>query len=135
MIIFLPIHYMVHRILPSDPNPPILELGPSELDYEFVKFGLQKWPWKSAFLYGGLVVCVGLHMVEGMAIIWNTYLVSTAGRLKESSRNLRIGGVLMGMVAPTLAGLVAIGTEPSMVFASAAKRFESIFLSSWAYRL
>ncbi|KAI0258981.1 hypothetical protein BC834DRAFT_908806, partial [Gloeopeniophorella convolvens] len=40
---FLPAHFITHRLAPADPAPPISSLGPSELDYEYVK-ALVEWP-------------------------------------------------------------------------------------------
>ncbi|KAF8907490.1 hypothetical protein CPB85DRAFT_1415191 [Mucidula mucida] len=134
MILFLPVHFMTHRILPTSPEAPIYEVGPSELDYEFVKFGLQQWPWKSAFLYGGLVLFMGMHMVDGAVLLWNTYLAagSSRGRVKDSPKKFWLSGMVSGMV---VAGLAAVAVEAPLVFSSTAKRFESVFLSSWFYRL
>ncbi|KAJ7577496.1 hypothetical protein C8J56DRAFT_367666 [Mycena floridula] len=54
MLALLPIHFFTHRFSPQTLEAPILALGPSELDYEFVKFGLQQWPWRNWILYGAL---------------------------------------------------------------------------------
>ncbi|KAK0210129.1 hypothetical protein DFS33DRAFT_1290832 [Desarmillaria ectypa] len=135
MWLLLPIHFLVHRHFPTSPAPPILEVGPSELDYEFVKVGLQTWPWRSALLYGALVTCVTLHMADGMGIIWNAYLAQSWGRMKQSLRKYRRGGLVAGVALPVLSGLIVIAREPIFAFASAAKRFQAVFLMSWIYRL
>ncbi|KAK0492057.1 hypothetical protein EDD18DRAFT_1184525 [Armillaria luteobubalina] len=135
MWLLLPVHFLVHRLLPTTPAPPILEVGPAELDYEFVKVGLQTWPWRSALLYGGLVLCVSLHMADGMGILWNAYLAPTWGRVKQSMRKYRRAGVVAGVVLPVLSGLVILAREPIFSFASTVKRFEAVFLMSWIYRL
>ncbi|SJL04965.1 uncharacterized protein ARMOST_08336 [Armillaria ostoyae] len=135
MWLLLPVHFLVHRRLPTTPAPPILEVGPSELDYEFVKVGLQTWPWRSALLYGGLVICVSLHMADGMGIMWNAYLAQTWGRVKQSVRKYRRAGLVAGVALPVLSGLVVVAREPVLSFASTVKRFEAVFLMSWIYRV
>lgn len=132
MFLLLPTHYLLHRVAPASTAAPISELGPSELDYEFVKYGVQTWPGRSTLLYGGLVLCVGLHAVDGMALVWNTYMKD---RITNASRNLRIGGMVTGMAAPVMAGLFALWAEPSFVFPQMATRFESVFSTSIFYRV
>ena len=49
------VHVLLHRLNPAHPGPPVLSLGPSQLDYEFVKVGLAVWPVMSWTLYSALV--------------------------------------------------------------------------------
>lgn len=135
MFLFVPIHFMTHRVHPTTVSAPILALGPSELDYEFVKFGLRNWPWKSWLLYTGLVAGVVLHAVDGMGIIWNTRFSGALGRLKESSRKTRIAAAVGGVVLPVLSGLYMLSSEPFFAFASMTRRFEAAFTTAWIYRI
>ncbi|KAF8061679.1 hypothetical protein FPV67DRAFT_1704548 [Lyophyllum atratum] len=131
-LFFLPIHFMTHRVHPTTITSPISGVGPSELDYEFVKLGLQKWPLTSWFLYAGLVCSVGLHLADGTAVIWNTS-ADVGGPVE--ARFKRRAKVVLGLVLPVLTGLYFISKEPLMIFSSTARRFEAVFRSSWIYRL
>ncbi|KDQ59726.1 hypothetical protein JAAARDRAFT_127085 [Jaapia argillacea MUCL 33604] len=131
--IFLPIHFITHRVNPSDPSSPIYSVGPAELDYEFVKVGLQTWPWRSWMLYAGLVGCVALHASEGMNLIWNTWLRGSLGKPSVSQKTRRIGaGAAAGLV---LSGLLVVSLEPLMTFMSLASRYQESFSKTWIYRL
>ncbi|KAF5386852.1 hypothetical protein D9615_001980 [Tricholomella constricta] len=138
-LFFLPIHFMTHRVHPTATTAPISGVGPSELDYEFVKLGLQKWPLASWFLYTGLVCSVALHMADGTALIWSTYF-RRQGRKQAGGKGgkwyNRRTKVLAGVVLPVLAGLYAVSKEPLLLFSSMARRYEAVFNSeSWIYRL
>jgi hypothetical protein len=134
---------MSHRVDPTSISAPISAVGPAELDYEFVKLGLQKWPIRSWFLYTGLVSSVVLHMVDGTTLVWNAWTQDTfIGKLGRSNsgdprrrRNMKFAKYLVGVVLPVLGGLYVISNEPSMIFSSMSKRFEAVFKESWAYRV
>lgn len=130
---FLPIHYLLHRVYPRDPAAPVYELAPSELDFEYVKYGLQRWPWRSWFLYAGLTVCVAWHAAEGMQIIWNTWLRGSFGGWK-SSWGKRLATVA-AVVVPTLSGLYVVFREPLMAFTSSLARYEGAFTKSFVFKL
>ncbi|KNZ72315.1 hypothetical protein J132_04005 [Termitomyces sp. J132] len=131
-LFFLPIHYMTHRIHPTSTLLPICAVGPSELDYEFVKTGLDIWPKTSWFLYTGLLLSVTAHFTDGAILLWNTYLRNTAVVRRSFIRRMSI---IVGFSLPILTGLFVLSKEPSMIFPSFAKRFETVFMSSWIYRL
>lgn len=135
MLFLLPIHYLTHRYYPTIPEFPIHSLGPAELDWEFVKFGLQQWPRTSWILYEALVACVVVHAVDGASIIWNTYLADVFGRMKESARNMRLGGAIVGVVLPVLTGLYVVTKEPLLSFVATTSRFKAIFMQGWIYRM
>ena len=135
-LFFLPIHYITHRVHPTIENAPIFAVGPSELDYEFVKTGLHVWPWTSWFLYTGLVVATSLHFADGMTIIWNTWLKDIVfGAWKRSYRNRRLSLAFTGIALPVLAGLYTLSCEPLMAFASTVNRYQESFISSFIYRI
>ncbi|KAJ7116482.1 hypothetical protein C8R44DRAFT_832549 [Mycena epipterygia] len=135
MILFLPVHFMTHRALPMNPAAPIHALGPAELDFEFVKYGLANWPWRSWFLYGGLVVGVALHAVDGNRLLFNTYFGETMGRVKTAARK-RLLAIGLGLVAvPVLSGIFVMSKEPLMIFSSTAERFQASFTQMPFYRL
>ncbi|KAI0333157.1 hypothetical protein GY45DRAFT_1245449 [Cubamyces sp. BRFM 1775] len=126
------LHYFTHRIAPADPSSPIFAVGPSELDYEYVKFALQEWPWRSWLGYVGLTACVAWHAVEGMTVIWNTWLRPQLGSLPGTKRS-RTLGVLVAGVLPVATGMFFMWREPLMVFASHAERFKAAFTQSPMY--
>jgi succinate dehydrogenase/fumarate reductase cytochrome b subunit len=130
LLVFLPIHYYTHRVSPTNPLPPIFAVGPAEVDYEFVKIGLARFPWRSWILYGGLVASVVVHAVEGAQIILASRFASRKIRMRPRTRNI-IAGVA---AVPILAGLWTLSKEPLMVFASLAERYEAAFARSWVYR-
>ncbi|TBU26083.1 hypothetical protein BD311DRAFT_779895 [Dichomitus squalens] len=122
------LHFFAHRVAPSDPSPPIFSVGPSELDYEYVKYALHEWPVRSFLGYIGLTAVVAWHAAEGMAIIWNTWLRPSLGALPQS-RKQRTVGALAG-VLPVATGLYFMWKEPLMVFSSHAARFKAAFTQS-----
>ncbi|KAJ7671539.1 hypothetical protein DFH06DRAFT_1320335 [Mycena polygramma] len=135
MLFFLPIHFMAHRAHPMNPAPPVHALGPSELDFEFVKYGLANWPWRSWLLYGGLVAGVVLHAADGERFLFNTYLGGSMGRIKAAARK-RLLAIGLGLLAiPVLSGVFVMSREPLMVFASTAERFQASFTQSPIYRI
>ncbi|KAF7327421.1 hypothetical protein MKEN_00319900 [Mycena kentingensis (nom. inval.)] len=133
MLLFLPVHFMAHRVAPADSTAPIHELSPSELDFEYVKFALTKWPVRSWFLYGGLVLCAVLHTVEGQRLLYNTY--APAARIGAAAgKRLRAAGLAL-IALPVLSGVWALGREPPLVFPSMVSRFESSFRQVFWYRV
>ncbi|KAJ6570101.1 hypothetical protein DFH09DRAFT_982623 [Mycena vulgaris] len=135
MIIFLPVHFMTHRALPMNPAAPIHALGPAELDFEYVKYGLATWPWRSWFLYGGLVAGVVLHAVDGERLLYNTYFGETMGRIKMAARK-RLLAIGLGLVAvPVLSGMFIMSKEPLMILSSTAERFQASFTQFPFYRV
>ncbi|KAF8162823.1 hypothetical protein B0H34DRAFT_671967 [Crassisporium funariophilum] len=135
-LLFLPIHYYTHRIAPANEPSPIFAVGPSELDYEFVKTGLQTWPLRSWFLYTGLVVSVTVHLADGMTIIWNSWFKDmAASSWKRTTRNRRLGIALTGIALPVLTGLYTLAREPPMTFTSIANRYRASLMSLLVYRV
>lgn len=126
---FLPVHYLTHRVFPSLPSPPIYSIGPAELDYDFVKTGLQAWPWRSWALYLGLVGCVSLHSVEGMNIIWTTWF--KRGLFKKHQRKL----VAFLSAVPVLSGVWFISREYNWSMASSVERYIAAYSKALVYRL
>ncbi|KAG2073491.1 hypothetical protein BDR04DRAFT_1010589 [Suillus decipiens] len=130
LLVFLPIHFYTHRVSPTNPAPPIFAVGPSEVDYEFIKIGLARFPWRSWILYGGLVASVMLHAVEGAQIIQASRFPSWKLRIRPRTRKIVAGAAAV----PILAGLWMLSKEPLMVFASLAERYEAAFARCWVYR-
>ena len=128
LLIFLPIHVFTHRIIPSNPSPPISALSPSELNYEFVKAGIAGWPVRSSLLYGGLVIFGLVHAFEGWSVILRTW----GGGKGLGGRTRRIlAGVGIGAV---LSGLFSITKEPLLVLQSTLTQINASYLSSAVYR-
>ena len=134
---FLPIHYITHRIYPTVKDYPIDAIGPAELDYEFVKYGLQRWPARSWALYAGLVGCVALHGVAGLKVIWQTWAgpAGNTGATKRKAGSVNKVAAASGIVAPVLLGIFALSREPPMIFPSTVARFDTVFQRSWIYRI
>lgn len=131
--LLLPIHYLVHRVYPADPAPPILALSPAELDFEYVKHGLQTWPLRSSLLYGALVLGVAWHAAEGAQIVWNTYLRGRLGGWKASVRSRAVGAALVAL--PVLSGVWAMWREPLMALTSNVARYQAAYTKSWIFRV
>jgi len=82
---FFAIHLEIHRLRPSLPVPPISALSPSELDYEFVKYGLHTYPLWAWVTYGGLVFAVLYHASEGAAIVLRAWASKTKTKGESGS--------------------------------------------------
>ena len=130
----LPIHFVTNRLDPTIPDLPIAALGPSELDYEFVKFGLQKWPWRSALLYSGLVGGTLIHSAEGAAILWEKYVSKRIGERWEVTRmsKRRIQAAVIALL--TLSGALVVWKEDLTPLSSLLSRFDATFTNSFFYR-
>jgi hypothetical protein len=141
MLVFVPIHFLTHRVYPADTTPPILAVGPSELDYEFVKMGVWTWPVRSWMLYAGLVGCVALHASEGSYVLWRTWIKGSVSRRpghvgrRTSRRTRRVVAVVMGVVLPVLSGLCVLSLEPISTLSSITLRYEAAFRQSIFYRI
>jgi len=129
IFLFLPIHYFTHRVYPAISDAPIHSFGPAELDYEFVKTGLQTWPLRSWFLYIGLVGCVALHSVEGISIITATQ----SGKALVSRRWRKFVSLFVGI--PALAGLFFISREAVWALGSSVEGYVAAFSRSMVYRI
>jgi succinate dehydrogenase/fumarate reductase cytochrome b subunit len=129
LFLFLPVHYLTHRVYPAIPDAPIHSFGPAELDYEFVKVGLQTWPLRSWVLYVGLVGCVALHAVEGLSVI--TALQYGKAVVPRGKRKLV--SFLAG--APALTGLLVISTEAAWGLVSSVEGYMAAFCRSAVYRI
>ncbi|KAL4065181.1 hypothetical protein J3A83DRAFT_4099897 [Scleroderma citrinum] len=144
LLIFVPIHVITHRLLPAEapvplsltgssvnPDMNIDPVGPSELDFEFVKTALHTWPWRSWVLYAGVVGCVLVHAVEGVSVILARQ-GGGRGRL-SSGRKRRIGTMLAGTL--TLTGLLTLSKEPILALSSLVGWYQATLMRSWVYRL
>ena len=105
-----------------------MAVGPAELDYEFVKTGLSRFPWRSWALYSGLVVSVLVHAVEGVNIIRASWVGT---RLSSQTRRLIVGAAAL----PVMLGLWTLSREPLMALSSTVERYSACFTSLWVYRV
>lgn len=126
----LPVHFVTHRLAPSDSAPPISSLGPSELDYEYVKAALSGWPRRSIVLYSALVLGVALHVGDGIGIIWSTWAPGSKFPGGRARRALAGAAVI-----PVMTGLAVLAREPLYAFASMAARYQAALTQSIVYRL
>ncbi|KAF9228824.1 hypothetical protein BS17DRAFT_724684 [Gyrodon lividus] len=128
-LLFVPIHFITHRLAPADASPPIFAVGPSELDYEFVKTGLARFPWRSWALYTGLVASVLMHAVEGINVMRTTWL--GAARISSGTRKVVAGAAAL----PVLLGVWTLSREPLVALSSVVERYSASFTRVWVYRL
>ncbi|KAL0947514.1 hypothetical protein HGRIS_013613 [Hohenbuehelia grisea] len=134
----LPTHFLIHRYYSSNSSAPIHAVGPSELDLEFVKTGLQEWPWRSWALYAGLLICFGMHVVDGTTLLaqsWSPEFSRPGTESRRSARNTKIAIIFTLGVLPVLSGMWWIAKEPTLVLSSLARRYEAVFAQSFIYRL
>ena len=131
LLIYLPIHIFTNSTAPSDPSQPILSFGPSELDFEYVKFQLTRFPWRSGLLYLGLVNTVTFHAVEGLRVIRRTWFRRTSEKRSKTSPAVFVGLI----AAPILSGIYFMSQEPLMAFSSMIPRYEAALRQSFWFRL
>jgi len=134
ILVFLPVHVLVHRYYPTLRTSSISSVGPSSLDYEFVKYGLYTWPWRSWFFYVSIVGSVALHIADGTALIWNTWFKKSNGWGKLSRKTRRVIS-FGGIVVPVLSGLVVMVREPPFIMSFLASRFRAAFMQSFVFRV
>ena len=77
---FLLPHIASHRLIPSSPTLPISALSPSELSFEYVGWGINRYPLLSIVGYGGLVIIGCWHAGVGLMKV-----VSWIGRSRRSA--------------------------------------------------
>ncbi|KAJ3740503.1 hypothetical protein DFH05DRAFT_1405578 [Lentinula detonsa] len=131
-LLILPIHFGIHRILPTTPNPPVLSLGPSELDYSFVQYGLQRWPARTWAMYLVLVVAVITHAIEGSRVLMATQKPSNNFVVPNNSKIYR-RLLAVALTLPILSGLYVLYKEPLYLFSDMGRRFEGAYRLSWIY--
>lgn len=157
LFVFVPVHVATHRWTPwaasSSRIPPSgTEIDPvssSELDFEFVKTSLHKWPLRSWMLYTGLVGCVLVHAFEGSSLILpglrrrsQSLNITSNGNVVSSAKQVGWSGFTgkrtvqeaCVMALPVLTGLLVLSREPLSALASMVGRYEHTFMSSWVYR-
>ncbi|KAJ3985447.1 hypothetical protein F5890DRAFT_1553178 [Lentinula detonsa] len=145
-LLILPIHFGIHRILPTTPNPPVLSLGPSELDYSFVQYGLQRWPARTWAMYLVLVVAVITHAIEGSRVLMGSLYpgplaVSEPQATQKPSNNFVVPNnskiyrrlLAVALTLPILSGLYVLYKEPLYLFSDMGRRFEGAYRLSWIY--
>jgi hypothetical protein len=136
----LPVHVLLHRLNPTHPEPPVLSLGPSQLDYEFVKVGLAVWPVMSWTLYSALVVSMMFHAVEGAAVMFRVWRRGTTpSEPKDRRRRKKSAAIVKNIAASAgistvLGGLAVIATEPLNVSRALMSRIEASFMLASMFR-
>lgn len=129
LVVFLSIHVLTNRLIPSTSTPPIQALSPSELDYDYVKIGLMVWPFRSTLIYGSLLISTALHGGEGVNIILRTWL-PRAKRMSAAAKRL----VTSTVVSTVVFGLVCIAREPFPILLRATQdRILASYRSLWIY--
>ena len=133
---FLIPHLASHRIFPSSPAPAISSLSPSELSFEYVGWGIKRWPYWSVVGYGGLVLAACWHAGVGLMKV-----VSWLRGPRPSRPSTRITGKrkvgLRGLLA-VLLGIVGVGmarvvSDTGVVSRAMEARYEAVYASlPWA---
>ncbi|KAG8844545.1 hypothetical protein FRB96_003015 [Tulasnella sp. 330] len=131
LLALLPIHVLTHRINPSIRAAPILSLSPSELDYEYIKYGLQTWPLRSTLLYAGLVVCGITHGMEGSMLLSRVWMKSSAWRVEKWKKS----SIVMGGAMVVMVGVLTLGVEPLSTSKGLMTRFHAAWTHSIAYQI
>ncbi|KAJ3763104.1 hypothetical protein EV360DRAFT_92051 [Lentinula raphanica] len=139
-LLILPIHFSLHRVLPMNPNPPVHSLGPSELDYSFVQYGIQRWPVRTWAMYAVLVGAAITHAIEGTRVLIGRPETATVTTKPSSSsvtpaRTSRNRRRLLAAVLtlPVLSGLYMLYREPLHLFTDFGQRLEGTYKLSWIY--
>ncbi|WVO24834.1 uncharacterized protein IAS62_006213 [Cryptococcus decagattii] len=154
-------HIITHRLIPSSSAPPIRELSPSELGWEFVGYNLKSWGAWIAYL--GLVGAGVWHaLVGGMKVatwlksLWRrpakgfTSNVRSTNRTvypedkeKTSSdlaprvipkpRKLGLRGLIMVLLGVVSIGLARVTRDTGLVSGMMKKRYDAVFdATPWA---
>lgn len=140
-VFFLPVHVLVHRVHPAFPGSPVEGLGPSQLDFEYVKYGFERWPMLSWTLFGGLISCVILHSLEGSRILWRVWSIQKRSKSSAASNNVvqpitssKLHFAVDGgrrLILPTaVVAAMAIGTFGSILGGLAILASEPVFVSN-----
>ena len=124
----VPIHFLVNREYPSIIEAPIFALSPSQINFEYVKFGLSRWPIRTWLLYGIMVPAVTLHASEGMIVLARKRL---GVNLRRGSLNATIA--LTG-AALALSGLLIMSREPINTYFGESLRYLAAYTKSPFYR-
>ncbi|KAJ3805902.1 hypothetical protein F5876DRAFT_51025 [Lentinula aff. lateritia] len=141
VLLLLPIHLGIHRMLPQTSTPPILSLGPSELDYSFVQYGLQHWPARTWAMYAVLVGAAITHAVEGSRILMGSFGSESSVKkpsnknsvVPRNSKKIRRKILAAALALPVLSGLYVLYKEPLYLFADMGRRLEGVYQLSWIY--
>ncbi|WVQ77339.1 hypothetical protein IAR50_007023 [Cryptococcus sp. DSM 104548] len=159
LLLLIP-HILTHRLIPSSTAPPIRELSPSELGWEFVGYGLGDWITWAGYL--GLVGAGVWHAAVGSMKVatWLRTLrrrpstpAKSAGhsstspsvkneqpekRLVPRRRKLGLRGVILCFLGIVAFGLWRVKSETGMVSPVMKRRYDAVFGRSpwaWASRL
>ena len=142
--IFLFPHITSHRLFPSASTRPISSLSPSELNFEFVGWGVNRWPWLSTLSYGGLVLTACWHAGVGMmkVVSWlrgpkppsEAVEPATVPRRRISGkRKIGLRGLLGALLAVIAIGLGRVASESKHVSRGMERRYEAVYASlPWA---
>jgi succinate dehydrogenase/fumarate reductase cytochrome b subunit len=125
---FFAIHIETYRLRPSLPAPPISALSPSELDYEFVKYGLQTYPLWASVTFGGLVFAMLYHASEGAVIVLRAWTAKTkwgSGFVSFSTMRRRRAVAVAGLSIFT--GLLVLWIEPLEAGTRMVTRYSAVY--------
>lgn len=141
LIPFILHHVATHRLIPASSSSPINSLSPSELDLDFVAYGLTKWPVMSWVTYSSLVVGFFYHTGVGLMRVakWlggtQQKGIPTPFKSKTGGERKRIGmpGTVAIFSALVLGGLARIqweGTPRSQSWGvSMDNRYQAVYKS------
>ena len=102
------------------------------MSFEFVKYGLQTYPWRTWLLYGGLITGVALHACEGFGVLYARF----TGKYRKRETRVLLREMVVGfMVLPVLGGLFSLSREPFMAFGSMAESIKAVYQSIPLFKL
>ena len=138
LIPFVLPHILIHRIIPQSSEPPISNLSPSELGFEFVAWSLHRWPGWSAVGYMGLVGVGAWHAGVGMmkVVTWlrgravGARTVGGKGEQRRAvprRRTIGLRGMLGALLGVVAVGLVRLHGEGKSVSPFMARRYEAVY--------
>ena len=132
-------HLLSHRLIPALSDSPISSLSPSELGFDFVGWGVDRWPEWSVVSYGGLVLVGVWHTGVGLMKVVSRLRNRPTGTIRvdapDAPRGVipirrRIGlrgllGLILGVVG---IGLIRVARESrGGVSSIMIKRYEAVY--------
>lgn len=141
LLLLLSPHIATHRLIPSNPSPPISSISPSELDFTFVHFGLKNWPVRSWAMYSALVGAGITHAIYGMPVVWRQTMLRLFKRIGIVRSDSKFGLSWRAMpklgfagIGVVLLGLWRISQEGVFISRLATMRMLSAYRMSAVYR-
>lgn len=126
---------MLHRLIPSDPSPPIAALSPSEFGFEFVAHALVTRPWTTAGYLALTGVGVYHAFVGGQKVMrWARALVGSAKQSSPAAASTTSWGGVRAAIGAVLAavglGLYRLAQDGDAISTVVVRRFDAVFAAA-----